>query len=83
MVPYTLHQNSSAKYSIGITQEGIWALLTNADLPIKFWEDTIVAHNYIRNYIKAPCLILIPREAAKTPEEIWTGKPPIISYIKV
>jgi hypothetical protein len=46
------------------------ALLTNTDLPIKFWEDVVVAHNYIRNCIKAPYLILIPREATKTLEEM-------------
>jgi hypothetical protein len=82
-VPYTSHQNSGAKCSIGITQEGMRALLKDAELPMEFWEDAVVAHNYIRNRVEAPRSTLVPGEAAKTPEEIWTGKPPTVSHMKV
>jgi transposase InsO family protein len=82
-IPYTSHQNGVAEREIRITEEGMRALLKDSALSIEFWDEAAVAHNYIRNRVEAPRSTLTPGEEVKTPEEMWTGKPPIVSHMRV
>ena len=53
------------------------ALLFQADLPTKFWGESILTAAYLIN--RTPSMVL----QGKTPYEVLNGKPPMIDHLKV
>lgn len=82
-IPYSSFQNGVAERAIQSTEGGIRAMTAEAQLPIEFWDEAATAHCYSRNRIEAPRQTFAPGETAKTPEEIFTGKPVTITHMRV
>lgn len=81
-VPHTSHQNGIPERAIRDTEEGMRALITDAQLPMEFWDEAATAHNYIRNRLAAPRSIFTDGQKVKSPEELWTGKQPKASHLR-
>ncbi|XP_048481491.1 uncharacterized protein LOC105390889 [Plutella xylostella] len=74
-IPYTPEQNGmSERMNRTLTER---AKCINANLPKKFWAEAISTAAYVTN--RSPTKSL----DYKTPEEIWTGKRPDVSSMKV
>jgi len=58
-------------------------MLKEAGLPMEFWDEAAEAHNYIRNRLAAPRAIFMDGQEVKSPEELWTGKQPKASHLRV
>lgn len=78
-VPYAHEQNGKSEQYIRTLEEGGQALLAGSGLPMSFWLDAILTHQYLCNHL--PTLTL-PSDT--TPfEVIMNGKKPNLSHLCV
>lgn len=75
-VPYTPEQNGTAERKNRTLLDTARCLLIQSGLPLIFWAEAVNTANYIRNRTPSKGL------KGKTPYEMWTGKPPSVSYFK-
>lgn len=75
-VPHTPQQNGLAERYKRTILERVRCMLSNAMLPKMFWGEAVNTTAYLIN--KSPSTAL----NMKTPQEVWTGKPPNLSYLK-
>ena len=75
-VAYTPSQNGVAERLNRTLITKARALLAAAELPERLWGEAVHTANYLRN--------LTPLEdGRKSPEELWTGRPPKIGHLRV
>lgn len=80
-VPYNPEMNSIAERLNRTLSEKALSMLTAANLERKFWNDAIEAANYIKN--RCPTSAFGNQFVDKTPAELWYGKKPDLSHIRV
>ncbi|KAI0991385.1 hypothetical protein K3495_g16802, partial [Podosphaera aphanis] len=76
----TSNQNGAVERNIQTCENGMRALLKDADLPLEFWDEAVETDVYIRNRIQTG-----PLKAGVqiSPEEAFTGTRPDIGHIAV
>lgn len=74
--PYTPEQNGKAERMNRTLVEKARCMLIDAKLDKNFWAEAINTAAYIVN--RSPCRVL-----DKTPEEVWSGKCPDLSHLRV
>lgn len=75
-VPYTPEQNGVAERMNRTLVEKARCMLFDAKLPTKFWGEAVVTAAYLVNRIPR-------RECNKSPEELWSGKKPDLSNLRI
>lgn len=76
-VPNTPQQNGLAERYNRTILERVRCMLSNSKLPKVFWGEAVNTTTYLIN--RSPSLAL----NLKTPQEIWSGKPPNLNYLRV
>lgn len=74
---YTPEQNGVAERANRTIVERAKCMLFDADLTLKFWAEACGMAVYLMN--RTPRM----RLGDKTPEEMWTGKKPNVTYLKI
>lgn len=74
--PYTPQQNGVAERKNRALQEMANCMLLDAGLPKCYWGEAVVTANYVQNRLPS-------RVVDKTPFELWTGRVPDLSELKV
>ena len=78
-VPYAHQQNGKSERYIRTIEEGGQALLADAGLPMSFWLDAVLTHQYLVNRLPTSTL-----PADTTPYEVITnGRKPDLSHLRV
>jgi transposase InsO family protein len=90
--PYTSHQNGPAERSIQTTEENTRSALDDAQLPVEFWCEAVVAQCYVRNRQRRGPVVVeeetMPNGSVRkverqlSPEEAWSGKRPTGANIR-
>lgn len=80
-VPYNPEMNGISERLNRTLQEKALSMLLAAGLERKFWTEAIMAANYIKN--RCPTNAYGKQFADKTPAEIWYGKKPDLSNIRI
>lgn len=75
-VAYTPEQNGRAERKNRYLVEMARCLLLDAGLPHRFWGEAIRTASYLQNRLPT-------NNTNKTPYELWNGKPPDISHLRV
>lgn len=75
--PHTPQQNGRSEREIRTITEGIRTLLCSSELPEALWAEAGNTFVYVRNRTA------IARLEGKTPFELWTGKKPDVSHLRV
>lgn len=75
--PYTPQQNVMAERMNRTIVEKVRCMLIDAKLSKKFWAEAVTTATFVINRI--PC----KGTGMKTPEELWTGKKPDLSTLKI
>lgn len=75
--PYTPEQNGLCERMNRTLIEKARCMLIDANLPKKFWAESVNTASHIIN--RCPSRVL----NGKTPEEVWTGKKPTLKYLRV
>ena len=70
-------QNGVAEWANQLFSEQIVALLNESGLPRKFWVKCLAALVHVTNLCPTSALI------DKTPHEVWYGKKPVVSHLRV
>lgn len=73
---YTSQQNGKAERYFRSLMDKARCLLTDANLPNKFWAEAVNTASYLLN--RSPS-----KSIKSTPEEVWSGKKPNLSHVKV
>lgn len=76
-VKHTPHQNGLAERMNRTPLERVRCMLLSAGLPKSLWGETMSTSGYLINRCPSTAINL------KTPMEMWNGKPPDYSYLKV
>jgi hypothetical protein len=76
-IPYTPQQNGVAERTNRTIVEKARSLLSDAGLPKAYWAEAVSTAVYLIN--RTPTRVL----NFKTPEEVWTGRKPDISHLKI
>ena len=76
--PYAHSQNGKAERYIRTLEDGAQVLLADSTLPSSFWGDAVLTVQYIRNRVPTSAL-----SAGKTPFEVFHGKKPDLSHLRV
>lgn len=74
--PYTPEQNGVAERKNRSLMEMARCMLYDADMHIKFWAEAVNNANYIQNR-------LLSAAVSVTPFELWFGKSPNLSHVRV
>lgn len=74
--PYTPEQNGMCERMNRTVVERARCLLFDANMPKKFWAEAVNTAVYLRNRTIASGL-------TKTPYELWTGRKPDVSHVRV
>jgi len=83
-VTYMSSQNGVAERSIQTTENGVRAMIKEAELPIELWHKAAEADAYLRNRTACgPYRTRDDRKERITPEEAYTGVVPNINHIRV
>ena len=77
-VPHSPQQNGVAERMNRTLMESARSMMDHAGLPDKYWAEAVECAAYIRNRLPTTAL----REK-KTPFEMWSGRKPNISHLKV
>lgn len=80
-VAYNPEMNGVAERLNRTLQERALAMLTASGLNRHFWNEAILAANYIKN--RSPTSAFGKQFIEKTPAEIWFGSKPELSHIKI
>lgn len=75
--PYTPQQNGVAERSNRILIEKARCMLHDGKMPLQFWADAVSTAAYLRNLTPSSSLNW------KTPKEVYTGRKPRISHLRV
>jgi transposase InsO family protein len=75
--PYNPQQNGVAKRKNITILEAVKTMIHDQDLPMCLWEEATMATVYVQNQLYHSALGL------KTPEEMFTGKKPEVSHLKI
>lgn len=75
-IPFTPEQNGTAERMNRTLLEKARCMMAEANLPKKFWAEAVNTAAYLVN--RSPC-----KSTSKTPEELWSGKQPNVSHLKV
>jgi hypothetical protein len=75
--PYNPQQNSVAERKNRTILEAVKTMIHDQDLPICLWAESTMAVVYVQNRFSHSALGL------KTPEEMFTGKKPEVSHLKI
>lgn len=76
-VPRTPQQNGLAERFNRTILDKVRCMLSNANLPKTFWGETVNTAAYLINQCPSTTLNF------KTPQEVWTGKPPSLNHLRV
>ena len=76
-MPHTPEQNGVAERMNRTLQESARAMLAHAGLPHGYWAEAVAAAAYLRNRVTTSPL------GDKTPYEMWYGKRPDVSHLRV
>lgn len=79
--PYNPEMNSISERLNRTLQEKALSMLLAAGLERKYWNEAILAANYIKN--RCPTSAYGRQFIDKTPGELWYGKKPDLSHIRV
>ncbi|CAA9993736.1 unnamed protein product [Nesidiocoris tenuis] len=74
--PSTPQQNSKAERLNRTLMDRARCMLAESQLPNLFWAEAVYAAAYLLN--RSPC-----KSHSSTPEEIWSGKKPKLSHIRI
>ena len=77
-VPHSPQQNGVAERMNRTLMESARSMINHAGLPDKYWAEAVECAAYIRN--RLPTSALTER---KTPFEMWSGRKPNLSHLKV
>lgn len=80
-VPYNPEMNSVAERLNRTLQEKATTMLLASGLEPKFWNEAIIAANYIKN--RSPTSAVGKQFNYKTPAEIWFQKKPDLSHLRI
>jgi transposase InsO family protein len=72
-IPYTPQQNGVAERRNRTLFDMVRLMMTQANLPISFWGDTLLTAVYILNRVPS-------KSVSSTPYELWNGVKPNLSY---
>jgi len=72
-IPYTPQQNGVAERRNRTLFDMVRLMMTQANLPISFWGDTLLTTVYILNRVPSKSVL-------STPYELWNGVKPNLSY---
>ena len=75
--PYTPQQNGVAERYNRTLQETIRALMLSTGIPQNLWAEVAATATYLRNRIPSRA------NQGKTPYELWRGKQPNLSHLRV
>jgi hypothetical protein len=75
--PYNPQQNGVAERKNRTIMEAVKTMIHDQDLPMCLWEEAAMATVYVKNRLSHSALGL------KTPEEMFTGKKPEVSHLKI
>jgi transposase InsO family protein len=75
--PYNPQQNGVAKRKNKTILEAVKTMIHDQDLPMCLWAEATMAIVYVQNRLSHSALGL------KTPEEMFTGKKPKVSHLKI
>jgi hypothetical protein len=75
--PYNPQQNSVAERKNRTVMEAVKTMIHDQDLPMFLWEEATMTVIYVQNRLSHSAL------GFKTPEEMFTGKKPEVSHLKI
>jgi transposase InsO family protein len=75
--PYNPQQNSVAERKNRMIMEVVKTMIHNQDLPMCLWAEAAMTVVYVQNLLSHSAL------GFKTPEEMFTGKKPEVSHLKI
>jgi hypothetical protein len=75
--PYNPQQNGVAERKNRMIMEAVKTMIHDQDLPMCLWAEVAMATVYVQNRLSHSALGL------KTPEEMFTGKKPEVSHLKI
>jgi transposase InsO family protein len=75
--PYNPQQNDVAEWKNRTILEAVKTMIHDQDLPMCLWAEVAMAAVYVHNRLSHSALGL------KTPEEMFTGKKPEVSHLKI
>jgi hypothetical protein len=75
--PYNPQQNGVAERKNKTIMEAVKTMINDRDLPICLWVEAAIATVYVQNRLSHSAL------GFKTPEEMFTGKKPEVSHLKI
>jgi len=75
--PYNPQQNGVAKRKNRTIMEAVKTMIHDQDLPMCLWAEAAMAVVYVQNRLSHSAL------GFKTPEEMFTGKKPEVSHLKI
>ncbi|KHJ44492.1 integrase core domain protein [Trichuris suis] len=73
---YTPQQNGVAERRNRSLQEMAKCMLLDANIPTSFWGEEMLAAAYLQNRLPS-------RSVSRTPKELWDGKKPDVSHIRI
>ena len=76
-IPKTPEQNGEAEHMNRNLVEATRSMLSNANLPPKFWAEALSTAAYLRN--RSPTKVV----KGMTPQEAWTGTKPQVDHLRV
>jgi len=79
--PYSPEQNGISERQNRTIVEKIRAMLADASLPSHMWGEMLFTSVYLRN--RSPAARLRLRGIQKTPYEVWYGKKPNLSHLRI
>jgi transposase InsO family protein len=75
--PYNPQQNGVAERNNRAIMEAVKTMIHDQDLPMCLWAEAAMAAVYVQNRLSQSTL------GFKTPEEMFTGKKPEVSHLKI
>ena len=77
-MPYSPEQNGVPERMNRTLLESARSMMFQAGLPDRFWAEAVECAAYIRNRTSMSAI-----KGNKTPLEVWSGKKPDVSHLKV